>query len=93
MATTDKENLPVFVSIKKDPSDPEALVETEEGSLKEIALSDDHKHIYKISGFFTMKYIGHQHILTMVGLRAFSTCDDLLEKNKVSNGTFFGCVE
>ena len=115
-ALVSEENPPSFVSIvdsninSNDGQAIGAMLIRDEGILTEVMKHDSHRHLYKITGFFTMKAVnvglrdlrtakmipthGLDLVLTLVGLRAFSTHDDLLErlskKNQLVNAKVFG---
>jgi hypothetical protein len=95
----DKGNPPAFVSFQeqldKGGRATGAVAAKNEGLLTDIMESENYGHLYKVTGVFTVqKTFGHntqKHDLrlTLIGLRVFSTHDDILDKDNVVNATAF----
>jgi hypothetical protein len=94
-ATVNVDNPPTFVRVERDEKDGGSFCTRSEGSLTDMMESGHHKLIFKITGFFTMSpgrkshIFGHVFHLTLVGLRAFSSLDDIQRIERVNNATAF----
>lgn len=94
----DDKNPPSFISfhehLDESGSSSGVVAVKGEGTLTSVLESNAHKHLYKITGIFTAEIndVSGSNVskLTLVGLRAFSTHDNILKKNKVTNATVFG---
>jgi PB1 domain len=101
-ACIDHENPPAFVVFQKhldgQGNATGGMVARNEGLLTDVMESEDHKHLYKITGIFTcerdQKSVASIHFIQMevrlVGMRVFSIHDDILKKINITNATLFG---
>jgi hypothetical protein len=98
-AFIDKENPPAFVLFQEhldgQGNATGGMIARDEGLLTDVIESEDHEHLYKITGIFTYVNTRPSHEawcseLYLVGLRVFSIHDNIRKKNKVANATAFG---
>ena len=92
-AKLDMDNPPHFVSVEPYEQEGSLLCTRNEGSLPEIMERGHHNRIYKITGFFKLDNcdgdVEQVFHLNLVGLRAFSSHDDIQSIEKVNNAMAF----
>jgi hypothetical protein len=100
-AFIDKENPPTLVFFREhldEQGNPSGgIVAQDKGLLTDAMKLEDYKHIYKITGIFTLElvtganqYVSDSSELHLVGLQVFSIHDNVLTKDKLINATAFG---
>ena len=82
--SVEKENPPAFVSFVSVREHVDgngrvtgAMAVENEGILTDIMASEQHKHLYKMTGMFVLRRgYNSPHSFSLVGMRVFSTHDD-----------------